>query len=121
LSVSIGVDIVEIDRIRRVVETHGERFLKRVYAPAEVSFCSKRADRAACLAARFAAKEAFRKAVASAPFVAWREILVVSGKDGAPSIQLPADVSGRLGGTFCVSLSHSREHAVAVVLWEKHT
>jgi holo-[acyl-carrier protein] synthase len=119
LPVSIGIDIVEIDRIRKVVETRGKRFLDRVYAPGEIAFCSRRSDAAPCLAARFAAKEAFRKAVASAPFVAWREISVVSGKDGAPSIGLPAAARGLLGGTFSVSLSHSGNHAVAVVLWDK--
>ena len=119
MPISIGIDIVEIDRIRKVVETRGERFLRKVYAPAEMVFCSRRADAAACLAARFAAKEAFRKAVASGPFVAWREIVVVSGEDGAPSIELPAAVQDRLGGTFCVSLSHSGSNAVAVVVWER--
>lgn len=119
MPISVGIDIVEIDRIRKVVETRGERFLRKVYAPGEMVFCSKRVDAAACLAARFAVKEAFRKAVPSAPFVDWREIVVVSGKDGAPSIELPAAVRGRLGGEFRVSLSHSSNHAVAVVIWER--
>jgi len=119
LPISVGIDIVEIDRIRKVVETRGERFLRKVYAPGEMVFCSRRVDAAACLAARFAAKEAFRKAVASTPFVAWREIVVVTGKDGAPSIEVPAVVRGRLGGDFHVSLSHSGDHAVAVVIWER--
>ncbi len=119
MPISVGIDIVEIDRIRKVVETRGERFLTRVYAPGEMVFCSRRVDAAACLAARFAAKEAFRKAVASAPFVAWREIVVVSGKDGAPSIELPPAVRCRLSGEFRVSLSHSGNNAVAVVVWEK--
>ena len=119
MPISVGIDIVEIDRIRKVVETRGERFLRKVYAPGEMVFCSKRVDTAACLAARFAAKEAFRKAVASAPFVDWREIVVVSGKDGVPSIELPAAVRVRLGGEFRVSLSHSGNNAVAVVIWER--
>ncbi len=119
MPVSIGIDIVEIDRIRKLVETRGERFLKRVYAPGEIAFCYRRVDAAPCLAARFAAKEAFRKAVSSAPFVAWRGIAVVSGEDGAPSIGLPAAVKGGLGGKFSVSLSHSGNHAVAVVVWER--
>ncbi len=119
MPISVGIDIVEIDRIRKVVETRGERFLRKVYAPAEMVFCSRRVDAAACLAARFAAKEAFRKAVASAPFVAWCEIVVASADNGAPSIELPAAVRSQLGGEFRVSLSHSRNHAIAVVIWER--
>ena len=119
MPVSIGIDIVEIDRIRKVVETRGERFLRKVYAPGEMVFCSRRADAAACLAARFAAKEAFRKAVASGPFVAWREIVVVSAESGAPFILLPAALQKRFGGEFRVSLSHSGNNAVAVVVWER--
>lgn len=119
LPTSIGVDIVEIDRIRKLVETRGERFLGKVYAPGEVTFCSKRADRAACLAARFAAKEAFKKAIAAGVGLAWREIVVASGSDGSPRVELPAEVRKKLAGTFSLSLSHSRDYAVAVVLWER--
>ncbi|MBN1503488.1 MAG: holo-ACP synthase [Candidatus Eisenbacteria bacterium] len=119
MPISVGIDIVEIDRIRKVVETRGERFLTKVYAPGEMMFCAGRVDATACLAARFAAKEAFRKAVASGPFIAWREIVVVSAESGAPFILLPAAIQKRLGGEFRMSISHSRNHAVAVVIWER--
>ncbi len=116
---SIGIDIVEIDRIRRVVETHGNRFLKKVYSAAESSLCSRRVDKYACLAARFAAKEAFRKAISMQVSLAFKDIAVTSGRDGSPSLELPRTAGEKLPGRFSVSLSHSREYAVAVVLWER--
>jgi holo-[acyl-carrier protein] synthase len=121
LPFSIGIDIVEIDRIKRVVETRGKRFLDKVYAPAEVSLCSKRADNFACLAARFAAKEALKKAVSGGKPIAWRDIVVVSANNGSPALRLPEEMAEKLGGRFSVSLSHSRDYAVAVILWERTT
>lgn len=118
---SIGIDIVEIDRVKRVVETRGKRFLDKVYAPEEVDLCSKRADSFACLAARFAAKEAMKKAVSGQEPIAWRDIVVVSANNGSPALKLAGEVLGKLGGKFSVSLSHSRDYAVAVILWERTT
>jgi holo-[acyl-carrier protein] synthase len=113
------VDIVEIDRIRRAVETHGQRFLTRVFSPEEVSLCMGRAGSAACLAARFAAKEAFKKAIGASIPVPWRHVTVVSGDGGGPRLKLLNKLGDRLGGSFAVSLSHSRDYAVAVVMWER--
>lgn len=119
LSFSIGIDIVEIERIRQAVDTHAERFLRRVFSSEEISLCLSRPDSMACLAARFAAKEAFKKAIRASTPIAWRDIAILPESGGAPTLRLVNSVGESLGGNFALSLSHSREYAVAVVVWEK--
>jgi len=118
LPFSVGIDIVEIERIRQAVDTQAERFLRKVFSPEEISLCLGRADSMACLAARFAAKEAFKKAIRSSIPVAWRDIAILPVSDGGPALKLVSSVGERLGGNFVLSLSHSRDYAVAVVIWE---
>ena len=119
MPISVGVDIIEIERIRRAAEVHGERFLRRVFSPEEISLCMGRAGSMASLAVRFAAKEAFRKAIRASVSVAWRDIVVLPEKDGGPTLRLLRGTADGLGGHFTLSLSHSRDYAVAVVLWER--
>lgn len=117
----IGTDIVEIERIRQAVERWGDRFLKRVFTEEEIAFCYGRTDPFPGLAARFAAKEAMVKA--SPVPLPYREIEVVRGSTGKPSIALREAATellspcGRL--LIHLSLSHERSHAVATVLLEK--
>lgn len=117
----IGVDIVEIARIRALVERHGERFLRRVFAPLEVQYCQKRHDPSACLAARLAAKEAFVKAIGTGlTGVRFHDVQVEGG--GRPRLLLfgsAAAFAERMGikAVHC-SLSHERGHAVAMVIVE---
>ena len=115
-----GVDIIEIARVKDVAERHGERFLKRIYTPGEVAYCRGRAPQ---LASRFAAKEAVMKALGTGTRgVGWRDIEVVRLRGGPPTIKLHGralQVAERLGiERLAVSLSHSREFAVASVVGE---
>jgi len=120
LPFSIGIDIVEIERIRQAVDAHSERFLRKVFSNEEISLCLSRPDSMACLAARFAAKEAFKKAIRASIPVAWRDIAILpEERGGAPTLRLVDPVGDSLGGRFTLSVSHSREYAVAVVVWEK--
>ncbi|KPJ61231.1 MAG: hypothetical protein AMJ46_02705 [Latescibacteria bacterium DG_63] len=119
MSFSVGVDIVEIERVQRAVDTHGERFLKRIFSPEEISVCMGRAGSTACLAARFAAKEALRKAIRVSVSIPWRDIVVLSEGDGGPKLRLPNGIGDTLGGDFTLSISHSRAYAVAVVVWDR--
>jgi holo-[acyl-carrier protein] synthase len=114
----VGVDIIEIDRIRRATARWGERFLKRVYTEAERDDCQ---DRAPGLAVRFAAKEAVMKALGTGiKGVGWREIEVLSNPDGKPLVYLHGGAQRKargLGlGELAVSLSHSQDYAVASVV-----
>jgi holo-[acyl-carrier protein] synthase len=118
---TVGVDIMEIDRIEEAVARFGDRFLQRIYTPDELAYCRGRAER---LASRFAAKEAVMKAMGTGiRGVGWREVEVVRPRGQAPTIQLhgrAAQTAQRVGVTeFALSLSHSREYAVASVVGQR--
>ena len=113
-----GVDIIEIHRVKRVFEQYGDRFLRRVYTDREIAYCRGRAPQ---LASRFAAKEATMKALGTGVRgIRWRDIEVVRGRGQAPRIELHGTAQARadrLGLTdIALSLSHSREFAVASVV-----
>lgn len=121
----IGVDIVEIPRIQRLLENWGNRFLQRVFTAAEISYCSQKVKPAGCYALRFAAKEAFSKALGlgMSDGLSFRQIEVLKNKRGKPYL----DVHGRSkelcedGGvqkTF-LSLSDDGRYAVAMVVLER--
>jgi holo-[acyl-carrier protein] synthase len=113
-----GVDSIEISRIQGALTRHGERFLNRVFTPAEIAECHGKAD---ALAVRFAAKEATTKALGTGigP-VAWREIETLHKRSGEPYLNLHGRavlISEYLGlKTWAVSLSHSDQNAIAVVV-----
>lgn len=115
-----GVDIIEISRIRDVAERYGARFLQRVYTDREIAYCRGRAPQ---LASRFAAKEAVMKALGTGTRgVRWRDVEVTRQRGRAPQIELHGGAlarAQRLGiEHVAVSLSHSREFAVAQVVCE---
>jgi holo-[acyl-carrier protein] synthase len=119
---SIGVDLIEVDRVQKAVERWGDRFLRRVYTEAEIDYCFHNGERYRSLAARFAAKEATMKALGTGwkQGVRWVDIEVVRQPGSAPEVSLHgrSRLLGR-GGRFLVSLSHTRAHAVAVVVVEE--
>lgn len=113
-----GVDIIEVSRVSKVVERFGERFLRRIYTPAEISYCRGRAPN---LAVRFAAKEATMKALGTGVRgVGWKDIEIARRESGAPHILLHDRAqlrAQRLGvEELSLSMSHSREYAVAFVV-----
>ena len=117
---TVGVDIIEISRITQTVKRWGDRFLHRTYTEGELAYCRGRPTQ---LAARFAAKEAVMKALGTGiRGVGWRDVEVVRARSGAPSIKLHgrgAKVAERLAmSQVALSLSHSREYAVASVVME---
>jgi holo-[acyl-carrier protein] synthase len=116
-----GVDIIEIDRIARVLERYGDRFLRRIYTPDELEYCRGRPSK---LASRFAAKEATMKALGTGvQGVGWKDIEVVRAPSGAPSILLHGRArsrADRLGVVeISVSMSDSRDNAVAFVVTQR--
>ena len=122
----IGIDLVRVDRIAKAVERYGDRFLARVFTSAEIAYCrSRRRQGVWQFAQRFAAKEAFSKALGvglRAGGIRWREVEVLPNSMGKPEVQ----VSGR-ALAFCrqagiknmqLSLADEDNHAIAVVLLE---
>jgi holo-[acyl-carrier protein] synthase len=123
MTLSAGVDIIELDRIRQALDRYGERFLARLYTQEEIVRYS---DRLPELAARFAAKEAVSKALGvginhmSPHGIDWREVEVLPDPLGKPVVRL----SGRARQLaeqqglreWAISLSHGRDYAVAFVV-----
>jgi holo-[acyl-carrier protein] synthase len=114
----IGTDIIEIERIRKSIARWGERFLNRVYTQAELDIYGQRPH---SLAASFAGKEAVMKVLGTGNLgVAWREVEVLYHDSGKPYIRLngrAAKEAQKLGiKEIDVSMSHSRENAVAVAI-----
>jgi holo-[acyl-carrier protein] synthase len=113
-----GIDIIEIPRIRTAFDRHGDRFLQRIFTTAEIAECRGRID---ALAIRFAAKEAVVKALGTGigP-VSWLEVETLHKSSGEPYLLLHGQaeqVAQYLGlTTWEVSLSHSRDNAIAVVV-----
>jgi len=115
---SVGVDIVEIERIAKALERFGDRFLARIYTQAEVNHCR---GRVAELAARFAAKEAISKALGTGIHgLTWQEMEILPDPLGQPQVHLHGSALERahaLGLTdFAISLSHSQKYAIAFVV-----
>lgn len=111
----IGVDIIEIDRVRKVAEKWGDSFLKRVFTPSELELYRHRYE---SLAARFAAKEAVLKALnACDKGISWQDIEILPESNGKPKVRLfrKAQETARQMAleSLDVSLSHSEVYAVA--------
>lgn len=116
--VSVGVDIVEVERIARAIDQFGPRFLEKIFTPAEIEYCRGKAREASSFAVRFAAKEAFAKALKVGKASVWREVEIARGEEAPrPVMVLHGTARALLGDRRVdVSLSHTSEYAVAVVI-----
>ena len=114
---TVGIDIIEIDRVASVVDRWGNRFLNRIYTKNELDYCRGRFPQ---LAARFAAKEAVMKALGTGVRgVGWRDVEVVRQRGGRPRVELHGRASKVAIKTkvihIALSISHSKNYAVASV------
>ncbi len=123
--ISIGVDIVEVYRIRETIE-RTPRFVERVYTLGERRYCdSKGAAAAQSYAGRFAAKEAFLKAIKTGwrGKITWHDLEILTDADGVPTLTVKGEAKklmANLGAAkIHLSISHTTEHAVAQVILEK--
>jgi holo-[acyl-carrier protein] synthase len=119
----LGIDLVEIDRIERMIESLGERMYTRLFSEGEARYIKAKPLPAQHAAVRLAAKEAAFKALAGndlARRITWRDVEVVSDQHGIPTIRLHGTAHRRareMGVTrIHVSLTHSRDSAAAVVV-----
>jgi holo-[acyl-carrier protein] synthase len=113
----IGVDIVEISRIRALYDRFGAVFMRRILTEAEIEQCLSRPDPVASLAGRFAAKEAVSKALGTgiSRGLSWRSIEVLNDEAGKPLVTLhTGDPSCRVS----ISISHDRHSAIAMAVVE---
>jgi holo-[acyl-carrier protein] synthase len=123
--VGTGVDLIEIDRVRAAYRRRAQRFLKRLFTPAESSYCLRKKDPSESLAGRFAAKEAALKAF-SHGFGGrwkWRDIEVVREPSGKPTLKLHGrfeELRVERGiSRMHLSIAHSKGDALAWVILEK--
>ncbi len=122
----LGIDLVQVSRIKAAIARHGERFLNRVFTPQEIAYCQRKRWSDSGFALRFAAKEAFSKALGVGlrkGGIRWREVEVVPNPLGKPELK----VSGR-AAELCaaahitamhLSLTDENGQALAMVILEK--
>jgi len=116
----VGIDSVQVDRLKRAIERWGQNFLERLFTERELTYCMTHANPYPSLAARFAAKEALIKALKVKGAWKWRDMEVERAESGEPSILLKGEAAayaasrGRLD--FHISLTHDHGRATAVVI-----
>ena len=120
--VGVGIDQIEVSRIRESMERHGESFLSKVFSEQEQEICLQRADPAPCLAARFAAKEAVSKALGTGigKEFGWLDMQVDKAQSGQPIALFTEHgklaLAGMHASSALISLSHLKEIASTVVV-----
>ena len=120
----IGTDIVAIERFQRFMTTGNSAILERLFTPVERSRCGSRKDAASCLAARFAAKEAFLKALGTGlrDGISWQDMEVSNNALGKPELVLSGKAAEQFQAKELVSiqlsLSHDGGSAIAMVVLE---
>lgn len=119
----IGTDIVEIRRIREACERYGDRFLEKIFSADEIRYAHKKANPYPSLAVRFAAKEAFAKAVRQGkihPVIGWHDFSIKIDSRGMPDPLLSDTAKQLIGGAAVhVSLSHGQDYVVSFVVIER--
>jgi holo-[acyl-carrier protein] synthase len=122
--VGIGVDLCEVDRMEAAMARHGERFLTRIYTPAERAYCESKVNRMERFAGRFAAKEAAMKAIGTGwrRGVGWRDFEVARAASGQPIILFHGEAR-RIADELqvrraLVSITHVKTMAMAQVVLE---
>ena len=118
----LGVDLIELERVRGIYERHGERFLGRVYADPERARTREMRDPTSFLAGRFAAKEAVLKVLGTglSGGIRWLDVIIVREPSGAPRVYLSGKAFVRASsmglGRILLSISHGRDLAMAQAL-----
>ena len=116
MKLSVGTDIIEIDRKKKLINTRGSEFLNRVYTEKEIEYCEARKEqRYQSYAARFAAKEAIYKALSENinTNYSWKDFEIVNTNNGKPKIYLHLEIKEL--DSIEISISHCKEYAVAYV------
>ena len=126
--IGVGVDICMIKRIESTLDKYGTKFKERCFTQDEIFKCDKRFNPAACYAKRFAAKEAFSKAIGTgiSKGVSWRNIEVYNKKSGQPQIKLHGNVIKTLDSLvpnnmipkIFISITDEKEIAKAFIVIE---
>ncbi len=118
----IGVDIIEIARVKRAIDRYKMRFIQRIFTQKEQIYCFSKKDPSHAFAARFAAKEAVAKALGTGigESLSWQDISIERKPSGAPVVILSEKASLFFNNPVIrLSISHSKRDAIAFAVWEK--
>ncbi len=119
----IGVDIIEIDRIKKVIDRFDFRFLNKIYTENEIEYCINKVNKYQHFAARFAAKEAIYKALSEAEqkIANWKNIEVFNQKNGLPIVKTSGKLKEYLSDDkeIKLSISHSENYVVCFAILNK--
>jgi holo-[acyl-carrier protein] synthase len=110
----IGIDMIEVERVKKTAEKN-PKFLERIFTSREVSYCLKKRNKYQHLAARFAAKEAFFKAIGRR--INWKDVELINAPSGKPQLKIKSKERFSFVEAD-VSISHLKEYAVAMVILE---
>lgn len=113
----IGIDLIEIDRVRKGFESHGQPFLDRLFTKQEQEYCLSQNDPFPRFAGRFAAKEAIAKALRCGfgEKLSWLDLEILPDRDGAPIVHLSENATNHFGNPkILLSISHSKSDATAI-------
>lgn len=111
----IGIDIIEVHRVKKLAEKN-PRFLERIFTDREIRYCAEKRNKYQHLAARFAAKEAFFKAIGKR--IGWRDVELINLSTGKPRLEIKSKERFSFEEVH-VSISHLAEYAVATVILTK--
>ena len=115
----LGVDIIEVGRIKKALDRWGERFIRRVFTAGEKRYSLRKAFPEQSFAARFAAKEATLKALGTglSGGIGWKDVEIINNRRGKPEVKLGSKITKRIGEKkVLISLSHTKESAVAFAI-----
>jgi len=121
----IGIDLVENERMEKILRKWGDKFLSRVFSTNEIDYCSRHAQASIHYGARFAVKESFLKAIGTGlgKDVKLREIEVINEASGKPEIKLSGGARDHVTKAgiekIHLSITHTKKYAQAMVLLEK--
>ena len=118
--VGLGIDIIEIARIKKSIEGYGSLFLNKVFTENEIAYCNKKFNRYQHFAARFAAKEAVYKAIASSwkEGLRWKDIEIENEPTGMPKVKPSGQLLNFLSTNkdLKISISHSDNYVTCVAI-----
>jgi len=115
----LGNDIIEIERIEKIILRYGEKFLKKIFTLAEINYCSKHAHHFRHFAGRFAAKEAISKSLGCGigRDIGWLEIEILNDERGKPVVELSKAAKKKFNSPqISISISHCKSYACAVAI-----
>lgn len=118
MEIKTGIDIIEVSRIQKAIESSNNSFLSKVFTEKEIEYCnSKKVNKYEHFAARFAAKEACLKAISdlmkSKYDITWKQIEILNNEEGKPILNLHKQIENI--ESMDVSISHLKEYAIASV------